>query len=778
MKKLINIIKSNGVHKNYTDELNQYIETVNVFGLVFIFLTIPFIFIFHKSFYAQIIIVIPIFFQIISFILLKLKFHKTGRIIFSINTSTSVYLIAALVYIDNGTDGMAAKFLILGSAILPFITFKKEEWKYLVLVLILILAYLLTFNYVNNMLNLKSIHENLDSPALRIMSVITAFFMFTVVLYYYKKIITEQNLRLKDFNTNLKQKNEELEAISEELRQNNEELLTAKEEISKSEKKYRLLFEKNDEATLIIDKNKFIDCNEATVKMLGFNSKNELLNVHPSKLSPQKQPDGKISSEKADEMINIAYKKGTNKFEWTHTRANGENFPVEVWFTAIPFKNKTVIHTVWRDLTEIKEAEKEINEKNSELEAISEELRQNNEELLYSKERLKESIEKYNLVANNMTDFIWMVDLDLSPKYISPSCSEFIGYSEKEMNTLSIKNIHTKKSITTFLELRSEIIKTKNNNFKKHFEIEYIHKEGYIFPAEVYGFVVSNSNGKPIGIGGVSRDITEQKKAQDELKKSKEKIEISHDNTLADMRYAQTIQKSLLTSKNIIDSYFDNYFIIYNSKDVVSGDFYYVVKKNKYIIFAVADCTGHGVAGGFISMLGISYLHEIVSIKEVNNAGTVLKQLREKVKNTFITFGSENPNGMDIAFCAIDTKTNILQYSGAYNPLLIIRNEKLIEYKATRNPIGFNYVEKEFENHEIQLQNNDLIYLFSDGFQDQIGGVKGKKYLSKNFKKLIVQNSHLPMNEQKSNLEKTFKEWKGNLEQVDDVTIMGVKWQI
>ncbi len=621
MKKLINIIKNNGVDKNYTDELNQYIETVNIFGLVFIFFTIPFIFIFHKSFSAQIIITIPIFFQIISFILLKLKFHKIGRIIFSINTSTSVYLIAALVYINNGTDGMAAKFLILGSAILPFITFKKEEWKYLVIVLLLILTYLLTFNYINNILNLKSIHKNLDSSALRILSVITAFFMFTVVLYYYKKIITEQNQRLKGLNTNLKQKNEELEAISEELHQNNEELLTAKEEILKSE-------------------------------------------------------------------------------------------------------------------------------------------------------------EKYNLVANNMTDLIWMLDLDLHPKYISPSCSEFFGYSEADIRTISLKEIHPKKSIYTLLEFRYEITKTKNINSKKHFEVEYIHKDGHIFPAEVYGFVVSDSQGKPIGIGGVSRDITEQKKIQTELKKSKQKIEISHDNTLADIRYAQTIQKSLLTSKNIIDKYFENYFIIYNPKDLVSGDFYYVVKKNKYIIFAVADCTGHGVAGGFISMLGISYLHEIVSIQEVNNAGTVLERLREKVKSTFVTFGSENPNGMDIAFCTIDTKTNILQYSGAYNPLFIIRENKIIEYKATRNPIGFNPVEKEFENHEIQLQNNDLIYLFSDGFQDQIGGEKGKKYLSKNFKKLIVQNSHLPMDEQKTNLERTIKEWKGDLEQVDDITIMGVKWHI
>ncbi len=418
-----------------------------------------------------------------------------------------------------------------------------------------------------------------------------------------------------------------------------------------------------------------------------------------------------------------------------------------------------------------------LKEHNEELEASSEELQQNIEELFYKQEIIDETLRKYNLLADNMTDFIWMLDLDLKPQYISPSCKKFTGYSETELKNLNLKYLHPEETISKLMSIKTNILKG-NTDFNKHFEIEYIHKEGFLFPAEVYGFVISDYNNKPVGIGGVSRNISEQKKAQTELKKKKEKIEQAHNDTIANIRYAKTIQESLLTSKTIIDKHFNNYFILYKPKDVVSGDFYYVKKHNDYIVFAVADCTGHGVTGGFITMLGITFLHEIAGRKEINEPGTTLNILREKVKDTFKTFGSENPNGMDIALCSINTKTNVLSYAGAYNPLWIIRNKKLIEYKATRNPIGFNYVEIDFTTQKVQLQNNDAIYIFSDGFQDQIGGKREKKYLSKNFKNILLKSSHLPMTEQKTKLEKTFSQWKGNLEQVDDVTIMGIKWKM
>ena len=276
------------------------------------------------------------------------------------------------------------------------------------------------------------------------------------------------------------------------------------------------------------------------------------------------------------------------------------------------------------------------------------------------------------------------------------------------------------------------------------------------------------------GIIGIVLDITERKNAEQEMKFQKESIEKAHKNITDSINYAKTIQNSLLPNKNIIDTYFDNYFIFFKPKDKVSGDFYYVNKIDNYLIFAVADCTGHGVPGAFITMLGITYLHEIVSLNEINNPGQALDSLRERFKKTFRHFGSENQNGLDIALCAINTETNILHYAGAYNPLIIIRNNELIEYKATRNPIGTYPKEKDFKTNEIKLQKNDMIYIFSDGFQDQFGGEHNKKYTNKRFKELIISMYHFSMKKQNEILEHELKKWKGKSEQIDDITIFGL----
>ncbi len=540
--------------------------------------------------------------------------------------------------------------------------------------------------------------------------------------------------------------------------------------------KYRILFEKSDEAILLMDKDKFTDCNNATVKMLGYSTKEDFLNTHPSELSPQKQPDGQLSSDKAEDMIRLAYKNGTHKFEWIHTRANGENFPVEVWLTAIPYQSKRIIHTVWRDITEKKLAEKEIKEKNEELETVSEELRQNIEELLLKQQIIDEGKRKYDIIANNISDFIWMLDLNLKPQYLSPSCFNFLGYTEEELNNLSLKDIHDKKSFNIFKKALGDIIANNGIN-EKHFEVEYIHKNGHLFPAEVYGFIVYD-NDIPIGIGGVSRNISEQKEVKFALEKSKIKIENAHNDILTNIKYAKKIQNSLLSSKTLIDTYLKEYFLLFRPKDQVSGDFYYIKKYKEHLIIAVADCTGHGVTGGFMTVLGITYLHEIVSDNTINNPADALNTLRKKIKDTFIAFGSENSNGIDIALCAINLKTNILTYAGAYNPLWIIRDNELIEYKATRNPIGFHPVEKSFFSVDIQLKNNDKIYLFSDGYQDQICVSTGKKMSRSKFKEMFLSIHKKDLKKQKEILEEQLEKRIGKYEQIDDVTIMGINWKM
>jgi len=267
----------------------------------------------------------------------------------------------------------------------------------------------------------------------------------------------------------------------------------------------------------------------------------------------------------------------------------------------------------------------------------------------------------------------------------------------------------------------------------------------------------------------------EIKAFSENLKKEKEKVEIAHKKRTESINYAKRIQESLITSNKLTDKYLKDYFIVFKPLDLVSGDFYYVTKINKYLIFAVADCTGHGVPGAFITMLGITYLNTIINNKEVNTPADVLNILREDFKKLFDTFGTENQNGLDIALCVINTETDILQYAGAYNPLWIVRNNELLEYKATQNPIGAYLKERKFENNEIELKNNDVIYIASDGYQDQFDE-NGQKLTKKRFKNLLIKIHSLPLKEQKKELETFLKKWKGGYRQIDDITVMGIRW--
>jgi len=246
------------------------------------------------------------------------------------------------------------------------------------------------------------------------------------------------------------------------------------------------------------------------------------------------------------------------------------------------------------------------------------------------------------------------------------------------------------------------------------------------------------------------------------------------------INYSKYIQDSLLPdSENIDERIPGEFFIYYKPKETIGGDFYYVNKINDYLILGVADCTGHGVPGALITMLGITFLDDIVDRNLADNTGEALNILRERIKRTFKSYGKsiKNKNGLDIAFCAINLKTNVMQFSGAFSPMYIYRNEELIEYKATRNPIGYYPIEKEFITNEIQLQKDDVIYLFSDGYPDQLGGEHERKFTKRQFKDLLFEIHKYPMSKQNIFVEKIMQKWMGNQPQVDDITLMGIKWE-
>jgi serine phosphatase RsbU (regulator of sigma subunit) len=263
-----------------------------------------------------------------------------------------------------------------------------------------------------------------------------------------------------------------------------------------------------------------------------------------------------------------------------------------------------------------------------------------------------------------------------------------------------------------------------------------------------------------------------------EIERQKNEIAAQQKEIMDSIHYAQRIQSAILPKHEIINELLPENFILYLPRDIVSGDFYWMKSMGELVLFAAADCTGHGVPGAFMSMLGVSFLNEIVSKTEKLSASSVLENLRNLVKTTLSQTGKigESKDGMDIALLIYDKKKRKCQFSGAYNPLYIIRKSELIEVKADRMPIGiYHSEEKEFTNNELQLQKGDCLYMFSDGYSDQIGGDNGKKFLSKTMKELLIQIHGESMSTQKDILQKNLSDWMGRFQQVDDVLVAGLR---
>jgi serine phosphatase RsbU (regulator of sigma subunit) len=248
------------------------------------------------------------------------------------------------------------------------------------------------------------------------------------------------------------------------------------------------------------------------------------------------------------------------------------------------------------------------------------------------------------------------------------------------------------------------------------------------------------------------------------------------------INYAKKIQDAILPNTIELNNTFLHNFIISLPKDVVSGDFYWFEQINQYKLFAVADCTGHGVPGAFMSMIGNTLLNSVVNEKKIIRPDLVLNELRNEIIKA-LKQGEESTNkdGMDVSLICINTETNQLQVACANNPVWIVRTDDLskvdlIEIKPDKQPIGFVTTDTiPFTLHTLQLNKGDVIYQFSDGFADQFGGEKGKKFKYNQLKQLFLNNSNLPMNTQAEILTKTFFDWKKDLEQIDDVLVTGIK---
>ncbi|MFT5021169.1 MAG: serine phosphatase RsbU (regulator of sigma subunit) [Polaribacter sp.] len=261
-------------------------------------------------------------------------------------------------------------------------------------------------------------------------------------------------------------------------------------------------------------------------------------------------------------------------------------------------------------------------------------------------------------------------------------------------------------------------------------------------------------------------------KAKDEITKYAKDITDS-------ITYAKRIQNAIFPDWASVAQILPDAFVFFRPKDLVSGDFYFVDKINDKIIFCAVDCTGHGVPGAFMSIVANNLLKQAVRQEGFTKPSDILDYLNHGVTNTLHQTNEETSvkDGMDIALCCWDTTNNLLEYAGAYNPLFIYRGGELLETKGNRFSCGAFVGEetRTFTNHEIPVQKDDMVYVFSDGYTDQFGGPKGKKFMMQRFR-TFLQNIHAKTaHEQHALIEERLKDWKGDLEQVDDIVVMGVR---
>jgi serine phosphatase RsbU (regulator of sigma subunit) len=285
---------------------------------------------------------------------------------------------------------------------------------------------------------------------------------------------------------------------------------------------------------------------------------------------------------------------------------------------------------------------------------------------------------------------------------------------------------------------------------------------------------------RKLRIKKIRRISQENENIAKQILEQKEELIAKNKNIMDSIKYAKRIQSALMPPETSFKSIFPDSFILHIPKDIVSGDFYWFSKIGDKSFIAAVDCTGHGVPGAFMSIIGIELFRNITNIEGIKQPAQILMTLNRDFQKIFhdkdiISFR----DGMDLAFCAFDNKKMLLEYAGAFNPIYIIRNKNIYEYRGDRFSVGLDKPDENkkniFKNNVIPMQDGDSIYIFSDGYADQFGGPDGKKYKYRRFQHLLLAINQLPMEKQHELLEKSIMRWKGDLDQVDDILVIGIR---
>ena len=379
----------------------------------------------------------------------------------------------------------------------------------------------------------------------------------------------------------------------------------------------------------------------------------------------------------------------------------------------------------------------------------------------------KDELERLSVVAREMSDAVIIYDRDGTIEWINRGFTRMTGYELDEFKRELGDNLFELSSAKGLEELRAG---TLEKGYLRY-DFDHVTKGGEQRWATCTLTPIIGDDGSYRKFVAIFADVTRRKKFEQELRQRNKDIVDS-------IRYAKQIQEAILPDRLLLFKAFPESFILYKPRDIVSGDFYWFNRIGRVFVLVAADCTGHGVPGAMMSMMGNEYLHQIVNKSSITGPEQALFELDKMVKRALHQDGGdkESKDGMDVAMVAIHLDNLWAQYAGAFNPLYLVRDKKIIEYDAAKESIGgYSDKKKGYFSHEFDLQSGDLIYLFSDGFIDQFGGPRNKKYMRKRFKELLISISDENMSTQHLRLEKEFQEWRGENKQVDDVLVMGLR---
>ena len=401
--------------------------------------------------------------------------------------------------------------------------------------------------------------------------------------------------------------------------------------------------------------------------------------------------------------------------------------------------------------------------------------------------KLKQENKSFQNIFQHTNDALLLIDIvDGKIKYANIGAQELLGYPLEVLVTKTIFDIHERSQLARSSEVIATVYEKKGLIYS---DLPFVNASGEKIDVECSAKVEDFRGQVVIFIS--ARDIRERLRLQEQIRKQNAIIEQKNKDLIDSITYAKNIQQAILPSMSSMQKAFPEMFVVFIPKDIVSGDFYWHTqvkvthdtefsKANTAIdVVAVVDCTGHGVPGAFMSLVGYTLLNQTINMPDVNTPAHVLDFMHKELLNTLNKKRDEIVinDGMDMSVCVFDKESMKLYYAAANHELYHIRNGILTQIKGDKQAIGLQSLEtfKPYNNYSHDLQKGDVVYMFSDGFEDQFGGEKGKKYRSSHFREYLLGIQSHTMANQKSLLEKEFASWKGHHEQVDDVLVIGIK---